>query len=64
MIEEYVKCATNMEYRLDDGTLHRVNGPAYIRYGFWSWLLCGEYHRYYGPQNRFGSWLIHNKRVK
>ena len=47
------------------GLPHLVNSPAIIwDDGVWDWLLDGKQHRYYGPQNNYGNWWIHQLRIK
>ena len=45
--------------------LHRCNGPARIwDTGAWAWWLHGEWHRYYGPADSTGGWILHSKLIK
>ena len=52
-------------YRIGDLT-HRANGPAVIvDDGSWGWLLHGQWHRYYGPQNSDdGWWYLHGEQIE
>ena len=55
----------DIEFRLD-GKLHRVNGPAdYLDHQrLKTWWLHGRMHRYYGPYNIDGNWVIHGTIIK
>lgn len=51
---------------LDDGYMHRTNGPAYRNTNIlrWTWYMFDDLHRYYGPAVDGGDWWIKGDLVK
>lgn len=57
----------DIEWRLPDGTLHRLDGPASERAdGSRTWYVHGRRHRTDGPARIRGcdySWYVHGRRI-
>jgi hypothetical protein len=65
MITRFERRDGVITYRMDDNRLHRADGPAKMwADGDYVWYINGQRHRYYGPQNQYQSWWIHDERIK
>jgi len=65
MIERFVNVDGTVTYHTN-GELGRANGPMMIATnGGWWWGIRGGYaHRYYGPQNWRGVWMLNGIYIK
>ena len=45
---------------------HKPNAPLWLSDDGddWGWMLHGNWHRYYGPQNNNGSWYLEGEYLK